>query len=423
MSRLFARLILSPVAVVVVALATRAVLDKMLALQPDMSLVAYLAQAQSLFDLTAAVALAGIGPGVVVFAARRDTDDQILMRDALFWGMAVSACAAVALIALTPALNALLGREIAPAGAVGALAVAGGLMFTVLGLFTSLWQGRLERGKMIALSLVSWAPLAVAVSGLLHAVDARFFLTVQFASISLLAIWLATPVLRRARRPEDAPSWRASPLKRYLLAGLSIGILSPASIMWSRAQLAHGLSWDEVSQLQALWRSSEWVTGLAGSLIGLVYLPRMAAAADRTAFLREVERTWKFLCIPGALAIGLLWTAQGFVIPLLYSDKFVMPAAASGLFLFGDALRLASWVPLQGLFATERTKAVAIGEWLSLPLFAALLTILGVKSLVAAGACYAATYVVYLAFNVWCVYRTPGRYAATTRAADSLANA
>ncbi|MCC2099654.1 MAG: hypothetical protein KDJ12_00765, partial [Hyphomicrobiales bacterium] len=75
MSRLFARLLLSPVAVVLIALATRASLDKMLALQPDMSLVAYLAQAQSLFELTAAVALAGIGPGVVVFAARRDTDE------------------------------------------------------------------------------------------------------------------------------------------------------------------------------------------------------------------------------------------------------------------------------------------------------------------------------------------------------------
>ena len=411
MSRLFARLLLSPVTVVLIALATRASLDKMLALQPDMSLVAYLAQAQSLFELTAAVALAGIGPGVVVFAARRDTDEHILMRDALLWGMAVSAGAAVALIALTPALNALLGREIAPAGAVGALAVAGGLMFTVLGLFNSLWQGRLERGKMIALGLVSWAPLAVAVSGHFHAVEARFYLSVQFASISLLAIWLAAPVLRRAwRQAADAPSWRASPLKRYLLAGLSIGIMSPASIMWSRAQLAHGLSWDEVSQLQALWRSSEWVTGLAGSLIGLVYLPRMAAAADRPAFLREVERTWKFLCIPGALAIGLLWAAQGLVIPLLYSEKFVMPAAASALFLFGDALRLASWAPLHGLFATERTKAVAIGEWLSLPLFAALLTVLDVKSLVVAGACYAATYVVYLAFNVWCIYRTPGRY-------------
>ena len=106
MSRHLARLLLSPVAVVVIALATRAVLDKMLALQPDMALVAHLAQAQSLFDLTAAVALAGIGPGVVVFAARRDTNEQTLMRDALVWGMAVSACAAVALIALTPALNA-----------------------------------------------------------------------------------------------------------------------------------------------------------------------------------------------------------------------------------------------------------------------------------------------------------------------------
>ncbi len=404
---------LAPFAVVLISLATRAALDKMLALQPDMALIAYLAQAQSLFDLTAAVALAGIGAGVTVLAARRNSDDQILMRDALAWGMAVSAAAAIALVTLTPALNDAFGREIAPAGTVGALAVAGGLMFTVSGLFNCFWQGRLERGKMIALGLASWAPIALAVTGLFHRVDAPFLLSVQLVSISLIAIWFGAPVLRRAwTQPSDAPSWRRSPLKRYILAGVSIGILSPASVMWSRAELAHGLSWDEVSQLQALWRTSEWVTGLAGSLIGLVYLPRMAAAADRQDFLREVRHTWIFLCCPGALAIGLLWASQGFVIPLLYADKFVMPAAASALFLLGDALRLGSWVPLQGLFATERTKAVAIGEWLSLPLFAALLTVLCAKSLVVAGACYAATYAVYLAFNVWCVYRTPGRYRA-----------
>jgi len=61
MSRLLASVILSPAAVIVVSLATRASIDKMLALQPDMSLIAYLAQAQSLFDITTAVALSGIG--------------------------------------------------------------------------------------------------------------------------------------------------------------------------------------------------------------------------------------------------------------------------------------------------------------------------------------------------------------------------
>lgn len=423
MPPLLARVILSPVAVIVISLVSRAILDKLLALQPDMGLIAYLAQAQSLYDLTAAVTLAGIGAGVTVFASRRDTDDLILMRDALIWGLLVTGCAAIALLALTPLVNFAFGREIAPTGRVGFFAIGGGFVFIVLGLFSALWTGRRERGKMILLGLAHIVPVGFAVSGLLGTVTAALVLGVQFVTLIALGAWLSAPVIARAwRAPAGTPSWRASPLKRYIVAGLSIGIMSPVSIMWSRAELAHGLSWEEVSQLQALWRASEWVTGLAGSLIAIVYLPRMAAAADRPAFLREVEYTWKFLCIPGAIALGLLWAAQDVVIPLLYTDKFIMRAAASGLFLLGDALRLASWVPLQGLFATERTKAVAIGEWLSLPLFAALLTALSVKSLVVAGACYAATYAIYLGFNAWCIYRTPGRYRTAT-AADSPASA
>jgi len=284
------------------------------------------------------------------------------------------------------------------------------VMFTITGLFTAQWSGRLERGKMIVLSLVNWAPLALAMTGIFHPVEATFLMAAQLVDLAVIAAWLCAPVIRKALTRPNAPSWRDSPLKRYIFAGLTIGLMSPASIMWSRAELAHGLSWDEVSQLQALWRTNEWVTGLAGSLIGLVYLPRMAAATDRTAFLHQIQQTWVKVCIPGTIAIALLWALQGIVIPILYSDKYIMSAAASGLFLFGDALRLASWVPLQGMFATERTKAIAIGEWLSLPLFAALLTVLSVKSLVVAGALYAVTYAIYLVFNAWCVYRTPGRY-------------
>ena len=411
MSPFWSRIFLSPLAVILFSLATRASIDKLLALQPDMGLIAYLAQAQALFDITAAVALAGIGPGLAVFAARRDTDEYVLMRDALIWAMGLSACAAVALLAITPAMNAWFGREIAPAGIPGALAIGSGLLSTIPGLFGALWSGRLERGKMVVLNIVSWAPLALAASGFFYPVSALFFLTAQSLTLVAIAAWLCAPTLRAAlARPAGAASWRDSPLKRYLLAGVSIGVMSPASMLWSRAELAHSLSWDEVSQLQALWRTSEWVTGLAGSLIGLVWLPRMAAATDRATFLHQIQHTWKWICIPGALAIGLLWATQDVVIPILYSDKFLMPMAASGLFLLGDALRLASWVPLQGMFATERTKAVAIGEWLSLPLFAALLTVLNVKTLVGAGVCYVVTYAVYLAFNAWCIYRTPGRY-------------
>lgn len=405
---------LAPLTLVLITLGLRAAFDKLLALSPDWTLVAHWAQAQSLFDLTAAVALAGVGQGLTVFAARRGSDERQLMRDGLVWGMLVSATAAMALLILTPWLNRAVGREIAPVGLVGALAIAGGLMATASGLFSFLWQGRRERGKMLALVLAVWAPLIAFASGLVGRADLTRLLWTQLAVQAALAAFQAWPVVREALSGgfAGASSLRSSPLRRYIPAGLSIGVLSPASVLWSRAELAHALSWDEVAQLQALWRASEWVTGLAGGLLVLVFLPRMAAATTRADFNVELARTWRVLCIPGALVLALLWAGQGVVMPLLYSDKFLMPAAASALFLLGDALRLASWVPLQGLFATERVNAVAIGEWLSLPLFAFLLTATGGRSLAIAGACYASAYAIYLAFNVWCVFRTPGRYAA-----------
>jgi hypothetical protein len=401
---------LAAFALIIVTLATRAAFDKLLALSPDWTLVAHWAQAQSLIDLTAAVATTGIGQGLAVFAARKEFDEAQLMRDALAWGVVISGGAAAILMGAAPALNALAGREVAPAGAAGALAICGGLLTMAPSMFYCLWQGQRARKRMVALTIAGWAPMALAASGVLGSPNVNMLLWTLIATQTALTLALATPLLR-GKIGDAIAAFRVSPLRRYIVAGVSIGLMSPASIMWSRAELAHQLSWDEVAQLQALWRASEWVNGIAGGLLGLVFLPRMAAAASSAEFHAQLSRTLKLLCLPAALIYAVFWAAQGWIMPFLYTDKFLMPAAASALFLLGDTLRLASWVPLHGLFATERTWAIAAGEFLSLPLFALLLTVLPQASLVVAGACYAAAYLVYLAFNMWSVHRLPGRYA------------
>ncbi|MDE2364225.1 MAG: hypothetical protein KGM42_16235 [Hyphomicrobiales bacterium] len=397
-------------ALLVLTLATRAAFDKLLALSSDWTLVAHWAQAQSLFDLVVAVSITGVGQGIAVFAARKETDPGGLMRDGLVLGTFVSGGAALALIAATPFLNGLLGREVAPAGSIGALAIAGGLLAVGPALVYALWQGRRQRGKMAALLAAGWTPMALAASGLLGGVEIRTLLLVQLCVQFVLAVALAAPFLR-GRMRDQGQAFSVSPLRRFLLAGISIGVMSPASTIWARAELAHQLSWDEVAQLQALWRASEWVNGIAGGLIGLVFLPRMAAARSRIAFLSELERAFRLLLAPAAAVYVLFWLAQGWIMPFLYTERFLMPAGASALFLVGDTLRLASWIPLHGLYASERTTAIATGEFLSLPLFALLLTVLPQASLASAGACYAAAYLVYLSFNLWCVHRLPGRYA------------
>lgn len=406
MTRFLNRHLAVGLALVVAGLATRALIDKLLALGADRAVVAYWAQLQTLLDLPAAIALAGVGQGLAVYAARRADPPDRLIREALAFGLAVSGAGALAALAAMPWLNAWTGRELAPTPSLGALALAAGFASVAPGLFFCFWQGRAERGKMLALTLAGAAPLALAAAGAFGPPTLERLLWTQILAQIALALALAI-----ARRDMFAGGldWRGSKLVGYIPAGISIGLLSPASILWSRAELARHLSWDEVAQLQALWRTDDWITNIAGAALGLVFFPRMAAAAAEGRMRDEFIAALRAIALPTFAAAFLLWLAQGAVIPLLYSERFLMPGLASALFLAGDALRVASWVGLQGLFASEQAKAAALGEWLSLPLFAFLLTMVAPQSLTVACACYAATYAIYFGFNFVFAMRAPAR--------------
>jgi len=65
-------------------------------------------------------------------------------------------------------------------------------------------------------------------------------------------------------------------------------------------------------------------------------------------------------------------------------------------------VRIASWIPLFALYAQRRTRAIAVGEFLSLPLFA-LLTVLAAAdlSLTFTATLWLVSFAAYLAFNLW----------------------
>ncbi len=408
MTRLLNRHVAIGLALVLVGLSTRALIDKLLALGADWSVVARWAQLQTMLDLPAAIALAGVGQGLTVYAARRADPPDRLIRDALVWGLVASGAMSLVALAAMPWLNEWAGREIAPTPQLGALAVLAGFVSVAPGLFSCFWQGRAERGKMLALALAGAAPLALAAAGAFGTPTLERLLWSQILGQCAIAIVL---VLWRRDLFRIEGGWRGSRLAAYIPAGLSIGLLSPISILWSRAELAKHLSWNEVAQLQALWRTDDWITNIAGAALGLVFFPRMAAAAAEGRIRQEFMVALRMIALPTFAAAFVLWLTQGAIIPFLYSEQFLMPALASALFLAGDALRVASWVGLQGLFASEQVKAAAIGEWLSLPLFAFLLTVVAPRSLTVACACYAATYVVYFGFNFYFVMRAPARRA------------
>ena len=94
------------------------------------------------------------------------------------------------------------------------------------------------------------------------------------------------------------------------------------------------------------------------------------------------------------------------MLALLYDSSFEVSGGAAALFFAGGVLRIASWIPLYALYAMSRTRMIAVGELLSLPLFAALLAAWGNNlTLERAGVAWLCSYAAYAAFNYWAMRR------------------
>ena len=202
------------------------------------------------------------------------------------------------------------------------------------------------------------------------------------------------------------------------------------------------------AELVAYWgqlgSAVEVVAGvaLAGVGTGLAVMVAQAAnPAQQQRLLRDALAIGLAVALPVAIAVAagtqlagaggggfpreVLWigAAAGWlaIVPGTVSNFWLgqqrrgsilaLAAASSALTLLfcGTLVRIASWIPLYALYAMHRTRAIAVGELLSLPLFAAILWAAGdALTLELAGAAWLACYLAYGAFNLWAA-GLPGR--------------
>ena len=374
-------------AIIAVGLAGRSALDKLLALRGGGELVALWAQVFSVIEMVSGVALAGVGAGLSVLVAQTSASErqQLFLRRALRLGFIV--CAPLVLVTAWAGLRFGGDLPIALAAVAGAIAV-------VPGLVNSLWLGQQRRERMLGLAFASAAmPLAAALIAprpwLLEAVALA-------CAAPALVIFMVPRQARALARAED----RA--LESYILPGIAIGILSPASLIVARSVVGETLSWHDTGVLQALWRISDWVAGLAAGVFSVLYLPRMAAAYPAPGIRPLLREAGRAVLLPSAAAFVLLAALHAPLLEILYDSSFRPSALAVALLFAGSLARIVSWLPLFGLYAALRTRAIAIGELLSLPLFA--VSVFAARehlTLELVAALWLATYVAYAAFNFW----------------------
>jgi O-antigen/teichoic acid export membrane protein len=377
-------------------LAGRSALDKLLALRGGADLVALWAQLSSLIEVVSGVALAGLGTGLAVYAARTSNAERQreLLREALKIGLAVALPVALAGAAAGFFYGALFtgGKLSAPVLVLGALV---GWIAVIPGLIASLWLGQQRRDLQLALAFGA-ALLALVVALVAPRGQLVAWLAAVQAAPALLVFFAGAPAARPGRFRS-----RSHPLRRYVLPSLAIGLLSPASTLAARAVVGEALSWHEAGVLQALWRLSDWVCGFAGGVLSVYYLPQLAAARGRERFAAVLRTAAIRTLLPSAAMLGIFWIVHQPLLAALYDESFRPSAAAVALLFAGSLVRIAAWVAMFGLYALRRTRALALGEFLSLPLFAALaLAARGSLTLELVGVFWLAAFCAYLAFNV-----------------------
>lgn len=383
---------LTSLSFVLAGLLGRAVTDKLLVAQGGAVAVAGWAQISSVSDIVSGVSLAGIGTALTVLAAGRPGAERLAwLKPALIVSLALSLLAAVAGLVFLPGASLLPGQAGLLPGALlaGWLSVAPGLLVALL-----IGTGGAGRATLVVmlgfvppLALLLAAPFASTLVNLLAGQIAFGFAT----SLGLI-------ILLRGQSPLSREAMTA--LLRFVPAGLAIGILSPASMAWARSEIGANLSWQAAGQVQAIWRSTDWITLIMAGILNAHFLPRLSAARSREAFLAELRRSAWATVLPTLALLMALWLFLPEVLALLYRGDMRVARQEALFFLLGDGFRVMSWVLLFGLFARHQAWAITAGEFLSLPLFALLLTLFaGRLDLQQVGGLWCATYLIYGIFN------------------------
>lgn len=419
-----AQSVLASFAVILLDLAVRAGLDKVLALYGSPAMVAMWAQLQSVVELMSSVALAGIAQGLTVHVAqaRSSEEEGGLLRAALRLGPAIAFSVALLFLFAAPRLQPWLMRVEWGMGLL-MLAALTGCIAVLPGIMTAYWLGRHRQQRVLQFALLSSLPWGVVAWVVYSGGTLPDLAAAQCLTLLLVALPMWWYMHRLAGHAAGGTALRS--LAHFIPVGLAIGILSPVSMLFVRGVLASALSWNDAGLMQALWRSSEWVTSIAAGVLSLIFLPRLSATSGTLQFAAELRRAAMVVLPPSALLLLLIFFQQRAVLSALYDARFAVGDEVVALFMLGCLLRIAAWVFLYGLYAARRIWLIVWGEVLSLPLFAFLLWWQADRlSLERVALLYCLSYVAYLAFTAaGLIYSRPWRGATWQESATDIRRA
>jgi PST family polysaccharide transporter len=133
-------------------------------------------------------------------------------------------------------------------------------------------------------------------------------------------------------------------LLNFGLMGVISSITMPLALIIIRDQLVATLGMESAGYWQACWKISEMYLMLITSTLAVYYLPRIAEIKDPNELGIEIIKVYKVVLPVAIIGAIMIFIMKDYFIEILFTDKFLPMRELFGWQLFGDVLKIGSWI-------------------------------------------------------------------------------
>ena len=374
------------------------------------------------FNLAHAASQAGMSSGVSANVARCSGAGQ--KQGFLYAGICLSLCTAVVLVLVFLCLQ-FNGFFPTVSSTTTSILIVSLILAAPLGALIGYFNGS-ENNNPVYLAQLSGAILLLLVVWGCYSLG-RSDLALATAGATALG---AMPVLtwlgyRKRLHIEKTPHTPMSlclrPLVGYLLIGAVSGVVAQTMQIAVRILMSNRFGDDVAGYWQASWRLSDAYLAVLAQTISMVLLPRYAHCQTRASFKRAVLEGLAWFAGGAMLLCLFVFIFADHLVLLLFSKDFVKAAEFVRVQVFGDFLKIISWVLAYVMLAKGNIRAFVITEIVAGTLFVGLtaLAIRVAPSILDANYAYIGMYLAYTMAVLVIVIKTIKSMPATDITAES----
>ncbi|GLQ86444.1 O-antigen translocase [Dyella flagellata] len=370
--------------------------------------VGRLGQFMSLMSLLAVLAGGGISAGIVKYVAEYRHDAQKLSRllaAALWYALFASCLMGCAALLLSKQLSLWLLGDARYENLIRVLAVAQ-LGIALANYILAVLNGFMDVRRLAFIQVLGSAlsvVMAVGLSHWLHLYGVLLALVVGQLLLLVVGLpaWRRSPYFERGMLRMQFDREMSLKLAAFSVMTLTSALLPPLINIAVRNHLAQQLGWEQVGYWQAVSKVSDAYLLFLTSAINIYYLPKLASTHGRESLAAELRNAYRHLLPAVIVLAALVYALRDWVTRLLFSADFTAANALYGPQLFGDVIKIASFMLSYLMLAKAMTRLFVISECVFALSYLALVYVFTASfGLIGAMYAFAVNYLFYLAFNV-----------------------